>query len=81
MIRIRDFIKAGGGLSDGDLASLMRDMMAATTASEQRGWLRQVELSLDGYGGGLQLSAIERVRIVLKQLNVELDALPRSAVG
>ena len=68
---VREFIKAGGGLTDTELVSMMRAMMVAAPLTERRDWLRQVELSLDGYGGEIQRAAAGRVKGVLRQLEAE----------
>jgi hypothetical protein len=74
MIRIREFIRTGGGLSESELTTMMRDRMLTAPVAVQRDWLRQVELSLDGYGGELQLSAVQKVRAAVKRLETELGA-------
>ncbi len=72
MIDIQKFIRSGGELPDRDLLDMMRALLVSQPVSEQVGWLRQVELSLDGYGGSRLVSAAERVRTAVKQLEFEL---------
>ncbi len=74
MIQIREFITSGGKtLNDADLMTLIKARMPKTVAGDQRGWLRQLELSLDGYGGAPQLLATQRVRVALKDIDALLD--------
>jgi len=74
MIQIREFITSGGkNLNDADLMTLIKARMPKTVAADQRGWLRQLELSLDGYGGAPQLLATQRVRVALKDIDALLD--------
>lgn len=79
MIGIQRFMRSGGKMSETELAGMMRDTFEDLPVAERRGWLREVELSLDGYGGAVQLSAAVRVRDVLKQLEAELNSTPASA--
>ena len=75
MIGVRDFLRAGGGLTDDELAEMMRAMMAAMPAIDHPGWLKQMELSLDGYGGGTRLRAVQRVKNILRQLGSEIGEM------
>ena len=79
MIQITEFIKAGGGLTDSQLSSMIRKRMQAVPSGDRQNWMRQVELSLDGYGGGPQLLAAEKVKSALAQLEREVVAGPPSA--
>ena len=72
MIRIREFIKSGGSLTDPELFAMIRERTAMMQTPEKRDWAQQVELVLDGYGGEAQRAAAERVHEALKQIEVEM---------
>ena len=74
MIQIREFIRAGGGLSDSQLSTVIKEQILRVPPMNRQDWMRQAELSLDGYGGATQLLAVERVRAALKQLELDLNA-------
>ena len=74
MDHIREFIRTGGGLTESKLSMMVREQMMTAPAPERRNWLRQVELSLDGYGLQSQISAAQRVMAVIKELDAELDS-------
>jgi hypothetical protein len=74
MIRIREFITSGGStLDDIGLTAAITERMPTTTVADQRAWMNQLELSLDGYGGEAQLRAAQRVRAALKAIGAGLD--------
>ena len=79
MIRIREFIQSGNGLSQTELFAMIREHMLFVPVSGQRVWLHEVENSLDCYVGDLNLSAVRRVKDVLAMLNAEIS-VPRSAM-
>ncbi len=73
MIVIREFVRTGGvGMSDSQLVSAVRERMVLAPVHVQRGWLREVELVLDGYGTPPQLAAATRLRSVLSLLASEV---------
>ncbi len=73
MIEIREFMKSGGGAtSDGQLTTMVRARMLTAPPAQQRSWLREVDLLLDGYATKPQLEAGERLRGVLRHLATEV---------
>ena len=68
MIRIREFIRSGGAMSDDDLTRMLKDRLSSMTAAERPEWLHQVELAMDGYGGDVQRAAVSRVRSALDDI-------------
>lgn len=73
MIVIRDFVKNGGtAMSDSQLLSVVRERMPNAPTEQQHGWLREVELVLDGYATKPQLEAAARLRGVLALLAAEV---------
>jgi hypothetical protein len=72
MIRILEFVRSGGGLTEDELAALIKERMLRIPVKTQRNWLRQLILALDGYGGEQQLSAAERVKDAVIRLDAGL---------
>ncbi len=72
MLRILEFVRSGGGLTEDELGVLVRERMLRIPAATQRNWLRQLILALDGYGGERHLSASAQVRDAVKRLDTAL---------
>ncbi len=74
MLRILEFVRSGGGLTEDELGALIQERMLRIPTKTQRNWLRQLILALDGYGGPQQLSAAEHVRAAVRNLDAGLAA-------
>jgi hypothetical protein len=74
MKSIHHFIRSDGSDTDTDLVGMIRTGVLECAPGERKGWLKQLELSLDGYGGRLSQRA-ERVRGLLKQVEAEIREL------
>lgn len=71
MNRIHEYIVSGAQLSDGQLLEILRTQMLGE--SDQRGWLQQMELSLDPYRTPAQQVATRKIKIALHRLSSELS--------
>ncbi len=78
MLRILEYVRTGGGLTDDELGALIQERMLLIPARTQRNWLRQLVLALDGYGGPQHLAPSEKVKAVVRKLEADLPA-PGSA--
>lgn len=74
MLRIMEFVRTGGGLTEEELGALILERMQRIPAKTQRNWLRQLILGLDGYGGAHHLVAAEQVRAAVKHIDAGLAA-------
>ena len=73
MQTIHDLIRSGTPTTDDDILGVIRSSISACPAEERRAWFKQVELSLDGYGGAFSRRA-DQVRTVLTQLEAEMHS-------
>ena len=74
MLRILEYVRSGGGLTEDELGTLIQERMLRIPKKTQRNWLRQLILALDGYGVAHQISAGERVRAAVRRLDAGLAA-------
>ena len=72
MASARNFMTAASGLSDPELMDMIRMSMLENPDEERLHWLKQVELSLDGYGGERHFSSAERICAMLRLLEEEV---------
>jgi hypothetical protein len=73
MQMIHDLIRSGAPTSDDDILTVIRNDIAERPTVERSAWLRQLELSLDGYGGALSQRA-DRIRTLLNQFEAEMHS-------
>ena len=87
MIKIRQFVMSGGvAMDDAALGQMLADLIAGKTRSEQQHWLKELDLTLDGYGGAAQSAAVARIRVEIRRMEQALEAPetvagPQAAVG
>ena len=74
MLRILEYVRSGGDLTDDELGSLIHERMLKIPVRTQRNWLRQLILALDGYGGAQHIAPSEKVRVVVARLEAGLMA-------
>lgn len=66
-------MRTGGSETGAEaLEALLRTEMSNIPLPQQRTWLREVELLLDGYATKPQLEAAARIREVLERLKSEM---------
>jgi hypothetical protein len=81
MIKIRQFVMSGGvAMDDVALGQMLADLIAGKTRSEQQHWLKELDLTLDGYGGVAQSAAVARVRVQILRMEQAL-ATPEATTG
>lgn len=73
---IHQLIRSGSPTTDDGILDVARSSVLTYPAAERRALLKQLELSLDGYGGALSQRA-DRVRTVL--ITLEAEMLPANA--
>ena len=73
MKTIHDVIRSAAPASDTETMGLIRAGALECAPSERPDWFRQLDLSLDGYGGMMSQRA-EHVRALLKQVQAEMSA-------
>jgi hypothetical protein len=73
MQTIHNLIRSGVPTTDDDILGVIRNGISARPAEERSAWLKQLELSLDGYGGPLSQRA-DRIRTLLIQLEAEMHS-------
>jgi hypothetical protein len=72
MTNAQNFMIAARNANDTELNGLMRTSMMNMPGPDRLGWLKQIELGLDGYGGPRHMSAVERIANILQSLEREL---------
>ncbi len=70
---IAAFMKDGGSATDAQLSDMIRSVLANVSAQDRQDWVRQTELSLDGYGGARNATLVQRVTDALKLIKAELS--------
>ena len=68
MANAHELIKAAPTSTDDELTSTVRSSMLAQPVGTRQLWLRETELALDGYGGELNKSSIERIRAAIREV-------------
>lgn len=70
MFTTHTYMAAAGDADDKQLTSLLRRSFLAQPQRERSNWLKQIELSLDGYGDRHR-DAAARIRNILRLLPLE----------
>jgi hypothetical protein len=65
---------AAPGLSDDDLAQMVRSAMLIQAIGTRQLWLRQLELALDGYGGERNRASSDRIRQAIHKVSSSLGS-------
>ena len=71
MQTVHHLVRSAHSVTDEDIAAVIRAGILACPIAERANWVKQLELSLDGYGGALSQRA-DRVRAVLIGLEADL---------